>query len=218
MRRRDSSTSKNRRAIASVILLLGTGGIATLGTDAHEVPSTDVVRTTATYAIPRVNLVDMHGSDVQLDRLLAENKPAIVEFFFTSCTSICGLQSLGLSDAQAGLAATGIDCVLLSISIDPEFDTPERMLEYAANFEPGPNWHLLTARQRDIEQVMSAFDARYPGNNKMLHQPLTYIRPSPDRPWHRIEGLLGGNDLVAEFTDVLSQRASAIPVRAGYPR
>jgi protein SCO1/2 len=171
---------------------------------AAHLASQGVVRTTASYVIPRITLTDMLDHKIRLDRLLAADKAAIVEFFFTSCTSICGLQASALSTAQAQIAAVGRDCSMLSISIDPEFDTPARLREYAEGFKPAANWYLLTGRQRDIERVMASFDARYPGDNKMLHQPYTFIRLSPAHAWRRVEGMLDGDELVAEYCDVIA--------------
>lgn len=190
-------------------LTLALGFSASLLTDrparAHGSGHTSgIARSVADYNPPSVTLIDAVGEQVRLDGLLAESKPVILEFFFTTCTTICGLQASVLSDAQKALGAVG-DCTMLSVSIDPEYDTPARLREFAASFEAQPNWRLLTGRQQDILRVLVAFNARYPGDNKMLHQPFTFIRAAPDRQWLRLEGLLTSDELIAEYKQALAE-------------
>src|SRR5690606_4517187 len=93
----------------------------------------DVLRTPRT--LPAVVLEDQHGALFSLDdyrgRLLA------VEFIYTHCDSVC--LSLGMAFKQIRdqmpAQALGRDFALLSISFDPERDTPARMQEYADVFD-----------------------------------------------------------------------------------
>ena len=76
---------------------------------------------------------------------------------------------------------------------------------YAANFAPDPHWRLLTGTKGDVDTVLKAFDALYPSANKMYHQPYTFLRADPARPWVRIEGMLSGEEMVAEFGHTMAQ-------------
>lgn len=75
-----------------------------------------------------------------------EGKVYVVEFFFSTCPSICPImnQKMGtIQDAFFGNPNFGI----ASISITPEIDTPEILKEYAkANGITNRNWHLLTGK------------------------------------------------------------------------
>jgi protein SCO1/2 len=157
-------------------------------------------RQTAAYDPPRVSLVDSSGRTVPLADLLGGNRPVVLEFFYTTCTTICGLQSSSLSNARAAL---GDNCTLISISIDPEFDTAAKLRAYARIYQIKSNWHLLTGRRADIQAVLTAFDARPYGDNKMLHKPYVFIHTAPDRQWIRLEGLLSGPEIVGEYREAL---------------
>ena len=187
------------------------------GARAHSGKADGIVRTIADYDIPTVTLTDAAGKPVRLDLLLAEPKPAIVEFFFTSCTTICGLQASAVSNAQAALAAVG-DCTIVSISIDPEFDTPARLSDYAKSFDARPNWLLLTGRQTDVVRVLTAFNARNASDNKMLHQPYTFIRTAPGLQWLRLQGLFESDELVTEFKEALAHPTPPAGTAGGAPR
>jgi protein SCO1/2 len=92
---------------------------------------------------------------------------------------------------------------LLSITIDPEYDTPERLQEYARQFKAGQHWRFLTGKRADLVAVQKAFDV-YRGN-KMRHEPTTYLRASPDAPWVRLDGLMSAAELLAECRRLMAQ-------------
>lgn len=206
-----------RRTALSLALavLLGAGAIApdaALAAHRHGLSRT-ARRGTAVYHVPAVTLRDLNDHPVALDRLMAQGRPVVLEFFFTSCPTICGLQNSTLAAAQAKLAAISPDIRLISISIDPGFDTPARLRAYAKPFHPLPNWRLLTGRAADITRVMSAFHATYPGGNKYLHQPLIYVRAADTPVWRRIDGLLTASQLVAEYRDVIARAPTTVSAR-----
>jgi protein SCO1/2 len=86
---------------------------------------------------------------------------------------------------------------LVSISIDPEHDTPARLATYAERQRAREPWSFLTGEPTAIRTVQEAFRA-YRGN-KMNHVPLTFLRASPDDPWLRIQGFATAADLVREY-------------------
>ena len=84
-----------------------------------------------------------------------EGKVYVVEFFFTTCPTICPIMNqkmLKLQDAFFGNPEFGI----ASISITPEIDTPELLKEYAKNNRiTHKNWHLLTGKSDDVVYALS---------------------------------------------------------------
>ncbi len=149
-------------------------------------------RSAAEYRPPDVTLVDQAGARVRLADELAAGGPVLLQFIFTSCSTICPVLSGAFAAVQEKLPRAR----LVSISIDPDADTPARLAEYARRFEAGPRWRLLGGRLEDVIAVERAFDA-YRGN-KMRHEPLTFIRAAPQRPWQRLEGFPSAADLAAE--------------------
>jgi protein SCO1 len=163
-----------------------------------------VVRHVANYHTPAVTLIDSAGKEVRLDALLAADHPVILQFIFTSCTTICGVLASTVLAAQPDLSAVRGDYTVLSITIDPEYDTPERLREYASYFPPDPHWLLLTGRRDDIARVLQAFDAQFLDGTKMTHQAYTLLRAAPGRPWLRLDGLISCKELVAQYKGLLS--------------
>lgn len=149
------------------------------------------------YSIPEVTLIDSDGAEVFLPDALDSGSPTMVNFIFTSCTTICPVMSVTFSQSREALEAERDDVKMISISIDPEHDTPKRLHEYALQFKAGAKWRFLTGNVSDILTVQKAFDA-YRGT-KMSHQPFTLMRVSIDKPWIRLDGFASAADLVAEY-------------------
>ena len=148
------------------------------------------------YVLPDVTLVDQNGGRVRLKTLVESDKPVIVDFIFGTCTTICPVLSAGYLNLQQKLGADSQKVHLVSISIDPENDTPRVLKEYLARYRAKPGWDFLTGSRRDIDAVMRAFDAYVP--NKMSHYALTLIRMPRDNAWIRISGIMSTAEFVAE--------------------
>ena len=151
------------------------------------------VRSAGRYTPPDVTLVDAKGERVRLAAVLDHPGPVLLQFIFTTCPSICPALSTTFSAAQGEL---GSNVRLVSISIDPEFDTPARLRDYARRFKAGPQWTFLTGSREDVVAARKAFGAFT--TNKMSHEPLTFLRPAPGASWVRLSGALGAAELVDE--------------------
>lgn len=161
-------------------------------------------RTVARYTAPDVTLRDQNNERVRLSELLSEDRPAALQFIFTSCSTLCPVLTATMAQAEDELVAMSEDIRLISISIDPEHDTPERLNEYSGMHQAGPNWTFLTGSFDDILQVVRAFDAVYESNNKMYHKPFTYLRSGAEEPWLRIEAILSAGELIEAYGEVLN--------------
>ena len=153
-------------------------------------------RTLETYTVPDVVLVNQDGTKVKLKALLDSGEPVILDFIFGTCTTICPVLSAGYANLQTKLGTGPSKVHLISVSIDPENDTPKVMRDYLKRYRAKPGWDFLTGRREDIDKVMNAFNAYIP--NKMSHYPLTLIRDPKTGKWIRIFGMMSSSEFVAE--------------------
>jgi protein SCO1 len=160
-------------------------------------------RAVASYEPPDVTLLDMNGGRVSLTTALNYEGPVFLQFIFTTCPTVCPVMSGTFSAAQERLGADLARVRMISISIDPDEDTPERLREYARRFKAGRQWLFLTGDLDDIVAVQKSFDA-YRGD-KMRHEPLTFLRAAPGKTWVRLDGLMSAAQLVAEYRRLTSQ-------------
>ena len=81
-----------------------------------------------------------------------KGKILIINFFFTECDAVCPLTTENLARVQELLGPrVGKEIRMVSISLQPERDTPERLASYARTYGVGPGWLLLTGKKDDIE-------------------------------------------------------------------
>lgn len=154
-------------------------------------------RTVETFTIPDVVLINQDGARVRFKELMESENPVVVDFIYGTCTTICPVLSAGYANLQRKLGEDSDRVHLVSITIDPENDSPEVLKEYLQRYKAKPGWDFLTGSRRDIERVMNAFDAYF--RDKMDHKPLTFIRSPRDGSWVRIYGLISGRDFVTEY-------------------
>jgi protein SCO1/2 len=144
-------------------------------------------------AVPAVPVMSMTGQAVRLDRELDSNSPVLVNFIFTTCSTTCSMQTAVLAELQRQCAQRGQPLRLVSITIDPDNDTPEQLRKFSKSFEVQPGWQFLTGRFDDLLRVQRHFDV-YRGS-KAAHPPVVMLRGSAKASWMRMEGLASTADL-----------------------
>ncbi|WP_438820715.1 SCO family protein [Burkholderia metallica] len=178
------------------------GATQAAGMHMHHAVMPGTVHTMVQYAEPTVQLVRDDGQTVSLAKELDDGRPVILTFIYTSCTTICPMISQTLEQVQGELGADRDKVHIMSISIDPEADTPERLRSYAARFGAGPEWQHYTGTVDASVAAQHAFNV-YRGD-KMNHTPVTFVRAAPGQPWLRIDGFATPTELLAAYRDVVA--------------
>jgi protein SCO1/2 len=104
--------------------------------------------------VPAFTLVDDHGQTFTETAL--RGHPTIVDFVFTRCDTICPVISTRMARMQEKLSDRRAESIkLLSISVDPTYDTPEKLAAYAAKFEARPDkWRFLTGPEDAVKRLV----------------------------------------------------------------
>ena len=150
-----------------------------------------------TYAVPQLTFVESNGKHVALPDVLSFKGPVFLQFIFTTCTTVCPVLTATLAALQDRLGAAANNVRMVSISIDPETDTPERLRAYAREFHAGPQWLFLTGTEAASLAAQKAFDVDR--GNKMRHQPVTFLKPADTESWLRLERLTSVSELMDVF-------------------
>lgn len=151
----------------------------------------------ATYDVPDVQLVREDGRSVSLPNEVNDGRPVVLNFIYTTCTAICPMMSQSISQFEDVLGKEARKVHVVSISIDPEQDTPSRLRAYGRKFGAGPSWNHYTGTVAASIAAQQAFEA-YKGD-KMAHDALTLMRAAPGQPWLRIDGFASGSDLAHQY-------------------
>lgn len=97
------------------------------------------------------SLTDQHGKAVS--RADLDGKVWVANFFFTSCSTQCLVLSERMYQLQTRFAGNP-DVAFVSISVDPQTDTPERLATYAQRYKAGPRWSLLTGKPQEVDRLI----------------------------------------------------------------
>ncbi len=211
MKLRANAVMRRVGALILALPLAGSGFLLAREPGAGIAPAQEAVkprfsRSVTEYQVPDLKLVDQQGQTVSLGELLDERRPVALNFFFASCGSICPVMTATFSRMRKELGHDGEGLRVVSITIDPDQDTPEVLKAYAERFSAGPGWSFLTGDARNILAVQRAFFADSGG--KFNHRLLYFFRAAGSKSWVRIEGLANAGDLANEA------RGLVAPVRA----
>lgn len=106
-----------------------------------------------------MTLIDQVGKHVRLADLAG--RPVAITFVATRCTDGCPIANAAFAQLDRRLKRERIAATLLTITLDPEHDSPLAMARLAANFgADASRWHFLSGTPEDIHALMRAFDVR----------------------------------------------------------
>ena len=105
--------------------------------------------------IQNVRLVDQNSQ--QVDDSFFTGTPSIVNFIFTRCQDVCPALSQKMKYIQDQIPKAK----LVSISVDPEYDTPSVLKEYGTRFQAGASWFFLTGTREQITKTNTVFQQAY---------------------------------------------------------
>ena len=111
----------------------------------------------APLPVPDLQVVTQSGDHLRFNSELVKGRIAIVTGFFTTCTSMCPITQESLAHVAKLLGARlGKDVVIISLSVDPEHDTPERMKAWSEKFHTGPGWVLASGNKSDVQTLLKS--------------------------------------------------------------
>jgi len=163
-----------------------------------------VIRSTGSYSTPDVWLVRADGMRVKFAQELDDGRPVLLDFVYTTCTTVCPVLSQTFAEVQKRLGPNAAKLKMMSISIDPEEDTPARLSDYAKRFHAGAQWQFYTGTVEASIATQRAFNA-FRGD-KMSHSPVTFYRSAPGQPWVRLDGFATPDAIVGELLPVVAQK------------
>lgn len=168
----------------------------------HHDMTAGTMRSTVDYTLPAVTLIRDDGKAVSLVDELNDGRPVVLTFIYTTCTTICPMISQTFEELQGKLDSERDRIHMVSISIDPEEDTPARLRAYAARFDAGPEWQYYTGTVEASIAAQRAFNV-YRGD-KMNHTAVAFFRAAPGKPWLRIDGLATPAELLNAYHEVVA--------------
>jgi cytochrome oxidase Cu insertion factor (SCO1/SenC/PrrC family) len=154
--------------------------------------------------IPHARVLDQTGKQLNFYDDLIKGKSVAINFVFTTCTAICPSLTATFRKVQQEARARNLDVQLISISVDPVVDTPERLQDYAKKFKAEPGWTFVTGDKAEIDSLLQALGVAV--TNKNDHTPMVLIGSDVADQWTRTYGLTSPAKIVDLIVAASSQK------------
>jgi protein SCO1/2 len=157
--------------------------------------------------IPDTVVYDQDGKKLRFYSDLVKGKTVAINFIFTTCTTICPPLTATFRKLQQELGERKAgDVQLISISVDPTTDVPERLKAYSAKFNAGPGWTFVTGDKQEVDLLLKSLGASV--GNKNDHSPMVLVGNDGAGYWTRTYGLAPVGTLVKVITDATTKAAN----------
>jgi protein SCO1 len=179
----------------TIFLAVATARLAADGGRAEKVPNpqTDFPAYTAHSLrkhFPNVLLINQDKKKVRFYDDLIKGKIVVIQFMFSNCERLCPMVTPNLVQVQKELRKRSPDEVsIISITVDPDRDTPEVLNAYAKKFHVKAGWQFLTGSKSDTERIRRELGLYYPEDQQFEHMNMITIGKEPTGQWLSMRAL-----------------------------
>jgi protein SCO1 len=161
---------------------------------------------------PNVVLRTHEDRRVRLCDDLLRDRIALINFFYTRCTAVCGMATSNLVKVARALGdRVGKDVVMVSVTIDPEYDSPKVLKTYAERYGAAPGWYFVTGERRQITLLRDRLGLRDRGETA-THTELVVYGNAATGQWAATPVLLSPRSLMRGLSmllDLSKQRTAS---------
>ncbi len=148
-----------------------------------------------------VELTNQNGEKMRLYSDLIAGKTVVINSFYSTCVGICPIMAATFKRIQAALGdRLGRDVILISVTVDPDTDTPARLREYAKSMSAKPGWYFVTGKRENVEQALAKLGLRVAAKEE--HTSVMLIGNEPKGLWKKAFGLARSEDIVKMVEEV----------------
>lgn len=163
---------------------------------------------TVQIKLPDTVLTDHNGKALRFRTDAIAGRLVVINFVYTTCTTVCPVQSALFADLQQRLGErSGRDVSLISVSVDPLRDTPLRLKEFAARHKAGPGWSFFSGSRQAVDEVLKAFDVYTP--NFADHPAVILVGDPRSGDWVRFFGFPSTDQVMARMKELQAGRKGA---------
>jgi cytochrome oxidase Cu insertion factor (SCO1/SenC/PrrC family) len=190
-----------------------TAATAATGVASHDVDTSTSAEMTPVSSgqlskmhIPDTELLDQNGRKIRFYTDLVKGQTVVINFIFTTCTTICPPLGATFARVQKELGdKVGRDVRFISISVDPATDTPERLKAWGAKFHAGEGWTFVTGNKPQVDELLLALGAS--SARREDHSPTILIGNDAHGTWTRTYGLANTSQLVQIINEAMEGKS-----------
>jgi protein SCO1/2 len=180
----------------------------------HDAGHADAQASPARKYFTDVELTDQDGRKLRFYSDVLKDKTVVVNAFFTTCTSVCPPMNRNMEKIQEALGdRVGKDVVLVSISVDPETDTPARLKEYSKKFHAREGWMFLTGKKENVDWALYKVGQYVEAKDD--HTTVIIVGNEATGLWKKAFGMAKPADLLQIVKSVADDKGESKSVDAG---
>jgi len=151
-------------------------------------------------------VLDQDGREMEFVSEAIGDHIVVMDFVYTTCTTICPVLSALFTQVQTKLGSdvVGSEVRLISMSVDPIRDTPQRLKAYSAKHRAGEGWLWLTGAKPAVDDVLTGLGA-YTSNFED-HPTMVLIGDAQTGEWKRLFGFPNPDRIVRIVNELRDQR------------
>jgi protein SCO1/2 len=162
------------------------------------------------HYLAKLSLVDHNGRRVDLYDDLIRNHTVVLNSFFASCTGSCPVMAKTFLHLQNKLGdRVGDDVILISITVDPENDTPEKLKAYAQRIGAKKGWYFLTGSRAEVDLALSKI-GQY-AENREAHKNIIIAGNDRTGLWKKALAIAPSDEVWKVVASVVDDRVPAAP-------
>ena len=160
---------------------------------------------------PNVSLRTQDNQDVRFYDDLVKGKIVMINFMFTSCTTLCPRTTENLVKVRQALGdRVGRDISMISVSVDPEHDTPAVLKRYAERFHTGAGWTFVTGKPEDIILIQQKLGKYEKDGDKTQHTGMVIYGNELTNTWTGMATTLNAASMARSVLRLVDQTSGPI--------
>ena len=155
-----------------------------------------------------LTLTDQDGQRVDLYNDLMKDKVVVMNTFFASCTGSCPVMAKTFQHVQEQLGdRVGRDVFLVSITVDPQNDTPAALKKYAEQWKAKPGWRFLTGSKQEVDRALQKIGQYV--DDRESHMNVILVGNDRTGLWKKLFALAKPAEIQASVDTVVNDRLAA---------
>ena len=152
-----------------------------------------------------ITLVNQNGEKMRFYHDLLQGKTVIINSFFATCQGSCLPITRNLEKVQEALGdRLGKDARIISISVDPEVDTPPELKAFSKKFHARPGWYFLTGSKENVDFILKKLGQYVEDKND--HYNIVIIGNDRTGLWKKAFGLAKSEEIIKVVESVIDDK------------
>jgi protein SCO1 len=147
---------------------------------------------------PNTQVINQHNQPLNFYNDLIKNKTVTINFIFTACTSSCSLSTAIFRQVQKQLGNQQVQ--LITVTVDPVNDTPERLLEFSKRFNAASGWEFITGERQVISELLKNLGVYSADRNN--HSNIVIVGNDTKHRWTRLYGFPQADEIITALKNV----------------